>query len=311
MKNLTDADVWAANQTALQDAVDALNEANFTNILQIVANRAKHLYDHKAWVDQANTFTAAQTVNGAAGDANAVLLTTTAPTNFRLLWQAAGTGATKPRIYVAADGSFVMTVNARWDPGTTNWVQDDVAINSNALFLGAAAGASRVLLLRKQIAGTGPWATGSWSRTANLHQFTTYAMPAAVTDSGSHTIVAGTYADVPGLSTITVVGCAVDDVVDVHCSFSYNSAAGVTDFFARLGVSENGAAAAELGLTRTELDEAVVTAGYNQATLVGRHTVGVAGNLVISLQSYMVTGVANPTIKGGINLMATVYRNLA
>lgn len=71
-----------------------------------------------------NAFTAAQTVNGAAGDTNAALLTTTAPVVRKLLWELATTAAYKARFYTSVNlnGALEITVNARWDGG--QWVCD-------------------------------------------------------------------------------------------------------------------------------------------------------------------------------------------
>jgi hypothetical protein len=72
----------------------------------------------------ANVFTAMQTFNGAAGDTNAALETTSAPTTRKLLWEFAINGNYKGRLYSSTsyNGAFEFTINARWDG--TQWVRD-------------------------------------------------------------------------------------------------------------------------------------------------------------------------------------------
>jgi hypothetical protein len=74
-----------------------------------------------------NVFTAAQTVNGASGDTNAALLTTSAPssqTSRKLLWEITGATTVKFRLYSAA-AALEITANARWTG--TQWVKDEPA----------------------------------------------------------------------------------------------------------------------------------------------------------------------------------------
>lgn len=75
----------------------------------------------------ANTFTALQTLNGAAGDTNGALATTAAPTTRKLLWEFA-IGGYKGRLYSATtfNGAFEVTINARWDG--TQWVRDSSSL---------------------------------------------------------------------------------------------------------------------------------------------------------------------------------------
>lgn len=77
----------------------------------------------------ANTFTALQTMNGAAGDTNGALATTAAPTTRKLLWEFA-IGSYKGRLYSSTsfNGAFEVTINARWDG--TQWVRDSSSLFS-------------------------------------------------------------------------------------------------------------------------------------------------------------------------------------
>lgn len=79
----------------------------------------------------ANTFSALQTLNGASGDTNAVLATSTAPSTRKLLWEIQSGGGMKVRFYAAGDGAFEITFNARWDGA--QWVRDSSGNNSSAL----------------------------------------------------------------------------------------------------------------------------------------------------------------------------------
>ncbi len=71
-----------------------------------------------------NTFSALQTVNGAAGDTSGALATTAAPSVRKLLWEFAINANYKGRLYSSTKflGSFELTLNARWDG--VNWVRD-------------------------------------------------------------------------------------------------------------------------------------------------------------------------------------------
>jgi len=81
----------------------------------------------------ANTFTALQTMNGAAGDTNGALATTAAPSTHKLLWEIQAGGGMKVRFYAGLDGSWEVTCNARWDG--TQWVRDTSGNNSSRLFM--------------------------------------------------------------------------------------------------------------------------------------------------------------------------------
>lgn len=77
----------------------------------------------------ANTWSALQTMNGAAGDTNGALATTAAPTTRKLLWEFA-IGSYKGRLYSSTsfNGAFEVTINARWDG--TQWVRDSSSLFS-------------------------------------------------------------------------------------------------------------------------------------------------------------------------------------
>jgi len=77
----------------------------------------------------ANTFAEQQTLNGAAGDTNAALATTDAPTTRKLLWEFA-IGSYNGRLYSSTtfNGAFEVTINARWDGA--QWVRDAFSLFS-------------------------------------------------------------------------------------------------------------------------------------------------------------------------------------
>jgi hypothetical protein len=74
-----------------------------------------------------NTWSALQTMNGAAGDTNGALATTAAPTTRKLLWEFAINASYKGRLYSSTsfNGAFEFTLNARWDGA--NWVRDSAS----------------------------------------------------------------------------------------------------------------------------------------------------------------------------------------
>lgn len=102
----------------------------------------------------ANTFTATQTVNGAAGDTNAALATTVAPSTRKLLWEVQAGGAMKVRFYAGLDGSWEVTCNARWDG--TQWVRDTSGNNSSMLRM------DRFNFALNRKIPSGNFADGSW-----------------------------------------------------------------------------------------------------------------------------------------------------
>lgn len=106
----------------------------------------------------ANTFTALQTLNGAAGDTNGAMATTAAPTTRKLLWEIQAGGAMKVRFYAGTDGGWEVTCNARWDG--TQWVRDTSGNNSSMLRMDRF----NFTLFRKSPSGNfadGTW-DGSW-----------------------------------------------------------------------------------------------------------------------------------------------------
>jgi hypothetical protein len=74
----------------------------------------------------ANVFTAAQTVNGAAGDTNAALITTAQPVTRKLLWEIIGISYSF-RFY-SSTRTLEITLNARWNG--TQWVKDSTSFVS-------------------------------------------------------------------------------------------------------------------------------------------------------------------------------------
>lgn len=106
----------------------------------------------------ANTFTALQTLNGAAGDTNGAMATTAAPTAHKLLWEIQAGGGMKVRFYAGLDGGWEVTCNARWDG--TQWVRDTSGNNSSMLRMDRF----NFTLFRKSPSGNfadGTW-DGSW-----------------------------------------------------------------------------------------------------------------------------------------------------
>jgi hypothetical protein len=104
----------------------------------------------------ANTFTALQTLNGAAGDTNGAVATTAAPTTRKLLWEFA-IGGYKGRLYSSTsfNGAFEVTINARWDG--SQWVRD-----SSSLF--AVKWTFHNYEFRIDVkTGTGSFADNSWT----------------------------------------------------------------------------------------------------------------------------------------------------
>jgi len=81
----------------------------------------------KSTYHTACSFTALQTVNGAAGDTNGALATTAAPSTRKLLWEFA-IGGYKGRFYSSTsfNGAFEVTINARWDG--SQWVRDSSSL---------------------------------------------------------------------------------------------------------------------------------------------------------------------------------------
>lgn len=105
---------------------DPANAASVNTPLQQLADVAAYLQAHGALLDVANTFTAQQTLNGAAGDAAKVLVSAPAVTVRKLLWEfSVGGAGIKARLYLNSDGELEFTRNARWDPTAAKWLADD------------------------------------------------------------------------------------------------------------------------------------------------------------------------------------------
>lgn len=132
--------------TSIQDAIDsipdflAVNTGFFPGALKIgarassgselatgsVDSQLQELATEWGRLVRANTWTAAQTFNGASGDTNAALITTAAATDFKLLWSIA-CGTLTVRFYSTSSEIFVITRNAYWTG--TQWNRD-TALNS-------------------------------------------------------------------------------------------------------------------------------------------------------------------------------------
>ena len=72
----------------------------------------------------ANTYSATQTVNGAAGDTSAALKTTSVPSTRKLLWEIAGSGNYSFRLY-STGRTLEFTLNAGWNG--TAWAKDNAS----------------------------------------------------------------------------------------------------------------------------------------------------------------------------------------
>ncbi len=104
---------------------DPANAASVNTPLQQLADVAAYLQAHGALLDVANTFTAQQTLNGAAGDAAKVVVSAPAVTARKLMWEfSVGGAGIKARLYLNSDGELEFTRNARWDPTTARWLAD-------------------------------------------------------------------------------------------------------------------------------------------------------------------------------------------
>jgi hypothetical protein len=88
-----------------------------------VRSQLDSLDSTSARTNVANVFTAAQTVNGAAGDTNAALITTAQPVTRKLLWEISGIFYSF-RFY-SSGRTLQITMNARWNG--TQWVKDSTA----------------------------------------------------------------------------------------------------------------------------------------------------------------------------------------
>lgn len=108
-------------------------------------------------VTGSNTFSAAQVMNGASGDTQAALQTTSTVTTRKLLWESSTNLGTGMKLRLYAGTGFELTVNALW--GGTNWSKD---ASSNAASLFNLTKSNLTLYTRDSAAG-GTWT--SWSNT--------------------------------------------------------------------------------------------------------------------------------------------------
>jgi hypothetical protein len=113
-------------------------------------------------VTTVNTWSAAQTFNGAAGDTNAALKMSSVPTDYKLIWEGATTASGKTRLYHAAGAGLVSTTNAAWNG--TNWTPDVTGIASMHTL---SDGYHRVRFNASVTAAT-PFADGAWTNAALL-----------------------------------------------------------------------------------------------------------------------------------------------
>lgn len=130
------------------DADDAATFGAFATLADFTA----FLMSKAAEIDQANTFTAGQVLNGAPGDDNATMKMTSTPTIRKLIWEGnlgpGGLGAghlVKGRIYARNTSlpGFEFTVNAKWDStqfsGAGGWVADETTLSASLYALGYAS----------------------------------------------------------------------------------------------------------------------------------------------------------------------------
>jgi hypothetical protein len=117
-----------AAQTATDDGAERIGAQASGNLAAGSVRSQLDAIDSTAVrTNVANTFTALQTLNGAAGDTNGAMATTAAPTTRKLLWEFAINASYKGRLYSSTtfNGSFEFTINARWDGA--NWVRDSAS----------------------------------------------------------------------------------------------------------------------------------------------------------------------------------------
>lgn len=157
--------------------------------------------------NKANIFIKTQTVNGDTGDASAALATTSAPANFKLLWEVAEAGAVKLRLYSASVKQFVITQNARWNVSDTRWYPDDSGQTSSAIKFGQAT-----ILTYGKNTGSSNWLDGSWDVNAlNINYLAqTFSWAANIT-AGSLTssgAIVGTSANISGTATVGALSTA-------------------------------------------------------------------------------------------------------
>lgn len=151
---------WAKNsvtKVTLPSDGDALNAASVEQPFKLLGDLGDVVADLIGWLASANTWTEEQVFNGATGDAEPAIRMTDAPTNFKL-WAELNTGATALIRFYAAATTLVITWNAVWDSGTTDWVRD-AAGNSSAI----AIGPTGISVFGHVDLGAGVhWAHGNW-----------------------------------------------------------------------------------------------------------------------------------------------------
>lgn len=101
-----------AAQTAADDGAERIGAQASGNLpAGSVRSQLDSLDATSVRTNVANVFTALQTFNGAAGDTNAAIATTAAPSTRKLLWQITGTGNYNYRLYATAR-TLEFTLNA-------------------------------------------------------------------------------------------------------------------------------------------------------------------------------------------------------
>lgn len=122
-------------------------------------------------LDRANTWTAAQTVEGASGDTNPVLITDVVPTNKKLLWQQRVASAPNRyyRMYLekgadpVSDSRVCWTFNCSWNGSA--WAGDDSGIVS---YRWSVDGLGNQLLHNRRDSST-TWTDAQWDDTGSLN----------------------------------------------------------------------------------------------------------------------------------------------
>ncbi|HYM98068.1 MAG TPA: hypothetical protein VET26_12260 [Candidatus Sulfotelmatobacter sp.] len=150
-----------AAQTAADDGAKRIGAQASGNLpVGSVRSQLDSLDATSVRTNVANIFTAKQTFNGAAGDTNAAIATTSAPSTRKLLWEITGTGNYNYRLY-AASRTLEFTLNAQWNG--TQWVKDSTAWISAKLELN-----NFQFRIRTDNAATSPFADTAWTGTIDM-----------------------------------------------------------------------------------------------------------------------------------------------
>jgi len=308
MKTLTDADVWAANLQSFEDDIDLLNEANFETALQIIANRTKNLYDHKGWIDQANTWSAAQTVahdliaNGQSGDANAAIKTTSSPSSYKLLWESAGAGTIKNRIF-AADGLYI-TRNAYYSAGA--WQRDDVTNTAELLTVGGWTGTANGIWVQTAVAAANPIAFSQ--RTSFITELVQDVQHSTHSTSGTPLY---NFTELSGHNTIQASGADYTVTVSaflgdvIECEFACGMACTSTlvlDTFLSAYFSSS-------HHTIAGTDRIYHATSGSTLIMKGRYSMGSAQTVVIHPRAVVAGGSGTCYVSGSMSLTARVLRS--